>query len=211
MKLAWIVFASLLLLLSAYGIWQKDNIRHESVASVSPQIYADSSRNGGLNETGQTKEKKEKFFAKVFKDTKSNIRLAVPKPLLADSIVAYGLSLIGVPYLPAGITCEGFDCSGFIFHIFDKYGIKLPHSSAMLINEGTPIPKEDARKGDLIVFTGTDENDRTPGHVGVIITEKGEPIEFVHASSATRQGGVKVSKVDSTGYARRFLQVRRVL
>ena len=211
MKLAWIVFGSLLLLLSVYGIWQKDNIRHESVSSVAPQTYADSSRNGGLNQIPEQKADKEKFFNKVFKKEPGNSRLSLPQALLADSIVAYGLSLIGVPYLPAGITCEGFDCSGFIFHIYDKYGIKLPHSSAMLINEGKPITKEEARKGDLIVFTGTNVNDRTPGHVGVIITERGEPIEFVHASSATRQGGVKVSKVDSTGYARRFLQVRRVL
>lgn len=208
MKLAWIVFGTLLVLLLAYGIWQKDNIRHEEVASVSPQTYADSSRNGGLSP-----EESENFFSRAIENSKSKNkpRLAVPKPFLADSIVNYGLSLIGIPYLPAGITCEGFDCSGFIYHIFDKYGVKLPHSSAMLIKEGTPIPVADARKGDLIVFTGTNVNDRTPGHVGVIITDVGEPIQFVHASSATRLGGVKISKVDSTGYAQRFLQVRRVL
>ena len=130
---------------------------------------------------------------------------------MADSIVSYGLSLIGTPYLPAGITCEGFDCSGFVYHIFQKYGIELPHSSAMLLNEGTEVPLSGAQKGDLIVFTGTQENDTTPGHVGVVITNAGEPVQFVHASSSTRDGGVKISKVDSTGYERRFLQVRRVL
>ena len=70
------------------------------------------------------------------------------------------------------------------------------------------MPIEKAQKADLIIFTGTSEADRTPGHVGIVISEPTEPLTFVHASS---NGGVKVSKVDSTGYARRFLQVRRVL
>ena len=206
MKLAWIIFGSVMVLLLAYGIWNKENIRHEEVASSMPQTYTDSSRNGGINP-----EKSQKFFSKVLKRKKTNARLTVPKPLLADSIVSYGLSLIGTPYLPAGITCDGFDCSGFIYHIYQKYGIDLPHSSAMLIKEGTEVPLTEARKGDLIVFTGTKVGDPTPGHVGVVITEAGQPVEFVHASSSTREGGVKVSKVDNTGYEKRFLQVRRVL
>ncbi|MDB5264059.1 MAG: NlpC/P60 family protein [Adhaeribacter sp.] len=206
MKLAWIVFASVMVLLLAYGLWNKENIRHEEVASVHPQHYSGSSSNGG-----NISLKKEPFFSRVFGDQKNPTRLTMPKSLLADSIVKYGVSLIGIPYLPAGITCEGFDCSGFVYHVYQKYGIELPHSSALLMKEGTEVPITEARKGDLIVFTGTQENNLTPGHVGVVITEAGEPIAFVHASSSTRSGGVKISKVDSTGYERRFLQVRRVL
>jgi hypothetical protein len=206
MKLAWMIFGSIMVLLLAYGIWNKENIRHEEVASGMPQTYSDSSRNGGINP-----EKSQTFFSRVFKDKDTPSRLTVPKPLLADSIVNYGISLIGAPYLPAGITCEGFDCSGFVYHIYQKYGIKLPHSSALLIKEGKEVPITEARKGDLIVFTGTQAGDTTPGHVGVVITDAGQPVEFVHSSSSTRNGGVKISKVDSTGYERRFLQVRRVL
>ncbi|KAA5543504.1 C40 family peptidase [Adhaeribacter rhizoryzae] len=206
MKLAWIIFGSLIVLLLAYGLWNKENIRHENLASEMPQTYSDSSRNGGIDP-----EKSGDFFSRIFKQKKQPAKLPITQALLADSIVSYGLSLIGTPYLPAGITCEGFDCSGFVYHIYQKYGIKLPHSSAMLMQEGKEVPLTEARKGDLIVFTGTDENDTTPGHVGVVITEPGQPVEFVHASSATRQGGVKISKVDSTGYEKRFLQVRRVL
>ncbi|GEO04735.1 hypothetical protein AAE02nite_23990 [Adhaeribacter aerolatus] len=206
MKLAWIIFCSVIVLLLVYGIWNKESIRHEQLASDFPQTYSDSSRNGGVDAKAN-----ENLFLKIFKNKKEKARLKVPNALLADSIVHYGLSLIGTPYLPAGITCEGFDCSGFIYHIYQKYGIDLPHSSAMLLKEGTAVPLAEARKGDLIVFTGTQEGDTTAGHVGVVITMPGQPVEFVHASSSTRKGGVKISKVDSTGYARRFLQVRRVL
>lgn len=75
--------------------------------------------------------------------------------------------------------------------------------------DGYSVPKEEARKGDLIVFTGTNPRVRTPGHVGIVLSDAGEePISFVHASS---NGGVKVSEVETTGYNDRFLQVRRVL
>jgi len=215
MKLAWIIFTSVLVLLVAYAVWNKQHIRHEHLASDAPQTYTENSMNGGLEE-----QKDSTIIEKILKKQPAEPKttkqpseppIILPKPLLADSIVNYGLSLKGTPYLPAGITWEGFDCSGFIYHIYNKYGVKLPHSSALLMKEGTEVPMAEARKGDLIVFTGTSKTDTEPGHVGVVITEKGQPIEFVHSSSAIRNGGVKISKVDSTDYARRFLQVRRVL
>lgn len=206
MRLAWITFISIMVLLLAYSIWTKDNIKHEQVASNSPQTFSDNSRNGGIDA-----EKSSNFFSRVFNSKKKQNRLKVPQALLADSIVSYGLRLIGTPYLTAGVTCDGFDCSGFVYHIYQKYGIELPHSSAMLIKEGTEVPLAEARKGDLIVFTGTEEENQSPGHVGVVITEPGEPVKFVHASSSARSGGVKISAVDGTGYENRFLQVRRVL
>jgi len=51
-----------------------------------------------------------------------------------------------------------------------------------------------------------------PGHAGIVITRPGEvPMRFVHASSARRESGVKISQVEGTDYERRFMQVRRVL
>jgi len=37
------------------------------------------------------------------------------------------------------------------------------------------------------------------------------PVRFVHASSARRESGVKISAIEGSGYETRFLQVRRVL
>lgn len=125
-----------------------------------------------------------------------------------DSLLTYAKKLIGRAYVYGDVGKRGFDCSGFTTHVFSKFGITISRSSTGQSTDGHPISREKARKGDLIVFTGTNSAIRKPGHVGIIISGPGEPISFVHSSSV---GGVKISEVENTGYERRFLEVRRVL
>ncbi|SET42515.1 C40 family peptidase [Hymenobacter actinosclerus] len=130
----------------------------------------------------------------------------------ADSIVAFALRQLGTPYVYAGVSPKlGFDCSGFVMYVFARYGVPTPHSTAMLIDVGRPVARATARPGDIVVFTGTAATSTTPGHAGIVISAPGEPIRFVHASSARRESGVKISQVEGTDYERRFMQVRRVL
>ncbi|AMR26521.1 hypothetical protein A0257_04955 [Hymenobacter psoromatis] len=130
-----------------------------------------------------------------------------------DSVVRYAMRQLGVPYLYAGISpVSGFDCSGFVYFVFAHFGVPTPHSTALLIDVGQPVARADARPGDIVVFTGTAPTSTTPGHAGIVISARGEtPLRFVHASSAQRESGVKVSQVENSGYERRFMQVRRVL
>ncbi|WP_197076626.1 C40 family peptidase [Hymenobacter terrenus] len=131
----------------------------------------------------------------------------------ADSIVAFGLAQRGTPYAYAGTSpLTGFDCSGFILYTFGHFGVAMPHSTALLITVGRPVARSEAQPSDIIVFMGTDTTSTIPGHAGIVISGWGEiPLRFVHASSARRESGVKVSQVEGSGYERRFLQVRRVL
>ena len=130
-----------------------------------------------------------------------------------DSIVAFGLAQRGTPYVYAGTSpLTGFDCSGFIMFTFAHFGVAVPHSTALLIDVGRPVARTEAQPGDIVVFTGTTATSTTPGHAGIVISGRGEvPLRFVHASSARRESGVKVSQVEGTDYERRFMQVRRVL
>ncbi|GAB3539071.1 hypothetical protein GCM10027443_35210 [Pontibacter brevis] len=123
-------------------------------------------------------------------------------------LINYAMSLLGTPYVWAGVSPKGFDCSGFITHVFKKFDISVPHSSALQANEGEHVSRDEAKVGDLVIFTGTNPKVRKPGHVGIIISTDEDNIEFVHSSSV---GGVKVSKVEGTGYSRRFLEIRRIL
>ncbi|NVO84434.1 C40 family peptidase [Hymenobacter terrestris] len=130
----------------------------------------------------------------------------------ADSIVAFALRQLGTSYCYAGTTPEGgFDCSGFVLYVFARYGVPTPHSTALLIDVGRPVARATARPGDIVVFTGTAKTATTPGHAGIVISQPGEAIRFVHSSSARREPGVKISQVAGTDYERRFMQVRRVL
>ncbi|MFD3001015.1 C40 family peptidase [Pontibacter toksunensis] len=123
-------------------------------------------------------------------------------------LVSYAMSLLGTPYIYAGVSPDGFDCSGFVTHVFDRFDIAVPHSSALQAKEGAFVSRDEAKVGDLVIFTGTNPAVRQPGHVGIIISTEADNIEFVHSSSV---GGVKVSKVEGTGYSKRFLEIRRIL
>jgi peptidoglycan DL-endopeptidase CwlO len=133
-------------------------------------------------------------------------------PAKADSVVAFALRQLGTNYCYAGSTPEtGFDCSGFVNYVFARYRVPVPHATALLISTGRPVPREQARPGDIVVFTGTAATSTTPGHAGIVLSRPGQPLRFVHSSSARRESGVKISQVEGTDYERRFMQVRRVL
>lgn len=134
--------------------------------------------------------------------------VAAERKELANALIQAGLQRIGIPYVYGGTSNKGFDCSGFVYHTFSEFDIKVPRSSQLLAGAGKPVDASKARRGDILIFTGTNSSIRKPGHVGIVISKIGEPLEFVHASS---NGGVKVSKVPGTNYQRRFLEVRRVL
>ena len=131
----------------------------------------------------------------------------------ADSLVVFGLAQRGTPYVWAGTSpLTGFDCSGFIMYTFARFGVAVPHATALLIDVGRPVARNEAQPGDIVVFAGTDPTSTAPGHAGIVISQRGErPLRFVHASSSRREPFVKVNQVEGSDYERRFLQVRRVL
>lgn len=143
---------------------------------------------------------------------------AAPRPgpaptTRADSLVRFALAQRGVAYRYAGTKPgTGFDCSGFVQYVFGHFNLATPHSTALLMGAGRPVPRAQAQPGDLVVFAGTAPGSTTPGHAGIVVSALGEvPLRFVHASSARRESGVKVSQVEGSGYAIRFMGVRRVL
>ncbi len=126
-------------------------------------------------------------------------------------IVNYASTLLGTPYKEAGRDTAGFDCSGFIYYCFKKYNVEVPHSSRHLAELGNEIQPEQAKPGDLIFFRGTDPNSTQVGHVGIVVTSPGEPVKFIHASSAKTGAHVKYDSLAKPNYTRRFLKVKRLL
>lgn len=72
-------------------------------------------------------------------------------------VIAYARQFIGqVPYVAnASDPSVGFDCSGFTKYVFgNALGISLPHSSTAQGAMGTPISKDQAQPGDLLIWSG---------------------------------------------------------
>lgn len=108
-----------------------------------------------------------------------------------DSLIDFAQSLTGTPYKYASTDPnEGFDCSGFITHVFNHFGISVPRSSKDFEFVGTEIPLLDSRRGDLILFTGTDSTERIIGHMGIIVANDSSHIKFIHSSSGKAMGVV---------------------
>lgn len=127
---------------------------------------------------------------------------------LRDSIVDYGIELLGTPYVTAGSGKEGFDCSGFVYFVYQHFNIKVPRSSAAFENFGKEIPIAEVEKGDLLLFLSPTRN--AIGHIGIITNANGPESDFIHSSSG-RAMKVIITNLSNEGYTRRFVKAIRVL
>lgn len=132
----------------------------------------------------------------------------VTKKLKPDSLVAFAKSLIGTPYKYASTNpSAGFDCSGFITYVFNHYNINVPRSSKGFENTGIEIPISKSKKGDLILFTGTDSTERVIGHMGIVVSND-DSLRFIHSSSG-KANGVVITALNKY-YRGRFVKTIRV-
>ena len=171
----------------------------ESIPTLTTELVADTPP---ISQSSDTPSSTFGTIETTEKDTAEN-----DQKKLGSKLVNYAKSLLGLPYNYGGTTKDGFDCSGFVYHIFKKFGIdNIERSSSAQSTQGMEIAVERARPGDLLFFTGTNPEDRTVGHVGIVISEPGEPVSFVHSSS---NGGVKISELEGY-YDTRFMFAKRV-
>ncbi len=132
-----------------------------------------------------------------------------PPPTTAASngyaISGSALQFRGTPYRNGGRDPSGFDCSGFVWYVFDQNGVHVPRTVADQFRTGTDVDPADLRAGDLVFFDTVNGPARqTATHVGISIGGD----EFVHAPSTA--GEVRVERLGSTYWAPRYVGARRV-
>jgi cell wall-associated NlpC family hydrolase len=76
----------------------------------------------------------------------------VPASALGNPVVEIAMRYIGVPYVWAGESPSGFDCSGLVKYVFGKLGVYLPHSARAQYRAGTPVARSQLQPGDLVFF-----------------------------------------------------------
>lgn len=130
--------------------------------------------------------------------------------LLQAKIIEFARSLTGIRYKYASANPKtGFDCSGFIHYVFKSFQINVPRSSAAFGEAGRTIDLKSAGPGDLILFTGTNPQIRSIGHIGMVVSEPGEPLRFIHSTSGKAYGVTETALNDK--YRKRYMKAVRII
>lgn len=143
------------------------------------------------------------IVTKTVLDKMTEVENKKPEPVktpneITINVIANAAELMGTPYVWAGTTPSGFDCSGFIQYVFAKEDVALPRTVAQMWNATTAVSKPAV--GDLVFFetyaTG-------PSHLGIYLGND----QFVHSGSST---GVTISNLTYKYWQDRYLGSKRI-
>lgn len=119
----------------------------------------------------------------------------------ARKAVAFAREMVGKPYLYAGDTPAGFDCSGLVRFSYGRAGISMPRATQAQRNATTRISVRSLRPGDLLFF---DQEGKKSSHVGIYLGDG----RFVHAPSTG--GRVRTDSLSADFWKKHFVEARRV-
>ncbi|GAB5418494.1 MAG: hypothetical protein Crog4KO_02510 [Crocinitomicaceae bacterium] len=119
--------------------------------------------------------------------------VVVVNPDFRDEIIITAKKQLGTPYVWAGSAPGGFDCSGFTSYVMQQNGKSLPRRAVDQYDAAQKVKEKNAQKGDLVFF----DNGSGISHVGIVISEKGEPLTMIHSSSSK---GIIITDVTKSEY-----------
>jgi len=120
-----------------------------------------------------------------------------------NEITSYALSLQGTPYKYGGNSpSTGFDCSGFVSHVYKHtLGKSLPRSSEAISRVGVAEKASALKPGDLVFFNTLH---KSYSHVGIYLGEG----QFIHAPSSGK--AVSIASMDEEYWSKRYNGARRI-
>ncbi|MDQ6930010.1 MAG: C40 family peptidase [Candidatus Eremiobacteraeota bacterium] len=118
---------------------------------------------------------------------------------VAKGLTQGALRFLGVPYAFGGTSAGGFDCSGYVQHVFALVGLHIPRTADAQYYAGVRVTGGMV-PGDLVFFQTYEPG---PSHVGIYLG-KGR---FAHASSSH---GVMVSSLSDSYWSARYIGAKRL-
>ena len=94
----------------------------------------------------------------------------------------------------------GFDCSGLVYYVYDKFGYTLNRIAADQAKQGVHVEPEELMPGDLLCFF---TSGKYIGHVGIYIGEG----NYIHAMGTAY--GVRIDSLDDP-FLKRDFEARRM-
>lgn len=120
-----------------------------------------------------------------------------------NDLVMYAVSLADTPYHYGGNSAAGFDCSGFVDHVYrHALGISLPRTSREISQVGTPINRNELSPGDLVFYN---TQHASFSHVGIYVGDG----KFVHAPRSGER--VRTEEMQLRYWQTRYDGARRIL
>jgi peptidoglycan DL-endopeptidase LytE len=120
---------------------------------------------------------------------------------LAVNLTRNAMRFLGVRYVFGGTTAKGFDCSGYVQHVFAMLGKHIPRTADAQYYAGKKVAGASMAPGDLVFFQTYSAG---PSHVGIYLGND----RFVHASSSR---GVTVSSLHEHYWSARYLGAKRLI
>lgn len=160
-------------ILGVYGNWYKVKYGNQTGFILSDNL----SLNGGIAELNSSNDEGQK---------------------IVDTAMMY----LGVPYVWAGSSPKGFDCSGFVNYVYKECGYSINRTAALIYENGTYVDKAELQAGDAVCFSSYSSS---IGHVGIYIGDG----QFIHASSGS--GCVIISGLTEDYYLTRYVGARHIV
>ena len=104
-----------------------------------------------------------------------------------EAILASAFTMVGFPYLWAGMSPKGTDCSGFVRTVLFMHDIIIPRDAGPQSRTGERLYGTDLQPGDLVFFGRMDGDTPRVSHVGFYIGDG----RFIHSLGLVKIGSFR--------------------
>jgi cell wall-associated NlpC family hydrolase len=122
--------------------------------------------------------------------------------LTGQQVVDFAKKFLGIPYKWGGTTPAGFDCSGFVYYVYNSLGYKMPRMIDDMNKQGRYVAKSELKPGDVIIFQNTYASGLS--HVGIYVGDG----KFIHSPNS--RSVVSYADLYSNYYINHYYGARRI-